>query len=52
MGGGASPYRAARFVEWLVPPDGTGSLHAPGRLELALRQANGTLAVLSPTIEV
>ncbi|MFE9623778.1 hypothetical protein [Streptomyces sp. NPDC006527] len=42
------PYRPARFLEWLVPPDGTGALHAPGRLELALRQANGTLAVLAP----
>ncbi|MFJ8111778.1 hypothetical protein [Streptomyces sp. NPDC096132] len=42
------PYRPARFLEWLVPPDGTGALHAPVTLELALRQANGTLAVLSP----
>ncbi|MFD4576109.1 hypothetical protein ACFWNK_26965 [Streptomyces sp. NPDC058417] len=42
------PYRPARFLEWLVPPDGTGALHPPGILELALRQANGTLAVLTP----
>ncbi|MBX7548142.1 hypothetical protein [Streptomyces sp. NPDC004232] len=42
------PYRPARFVEWLVPPDGTGTLHAPAALEEALRQANGTLAVLAP----
>lgn len=42
------PYRAARSLEWLVPPDGTGALHAPVTLELALRQANGTLAVLTP----
>ncbi|MER6025998.1 hypothetical protein [Streptomyces sp. NPDC001851] len=42
------PYRSARFLEWLVPPDGTGTLHSPGVLEDALRQANGTLAVLAP----
>ncbi|CAM5291845.1 hypothetical protein [Streptomyces aurantiogriseus] len=42
------PYRPARSLEWLVPPDGTGALHAPGTLELALRQANGSLAVLPP----
>ncbi|MET8247609.1 hypothetical protein ABZV31_26270 [Streptomyces sp. NPDC005202] len=42
------PYRPARFLEWLVPPDGTSSLHQPATLELALRQANGTLAVLAP----
>ncbi|MCX4767628.1 hypothetical protein OG562_43095 [Streptomyces sp. NBC_01275] len=42
------PYRPARFLEWLVPPDGSGSLHPPVTLELALRQANGTLAVLTP----
>jgi hypothetical protein len=42
------PYRPARFVEWLVPPDGTGTLHAPAAVEEALRQANGTLAVLAP----
>jgi hypothetical protein len=42
------PYRPGRFLEWLVPPDGTGKLHAPTALELALRQANGTLSVLAP----
>ncbi|UXY25735.1 hypothetical protein [Streptomyces sp. HUAS TT20] len=42
------PYRSARSLEWLIPPDGTGSLHGPGTLEMALRQANGTLAVLGP----
>jgi len=41
------PYRPARSLEWLVPPDGTGTLHSPGTLEDALRQANGTLAVLA-----
>ncbi|WP_330341826.1 hypothetical protein [Streptomyces sp. NBC_00557] len=42
------PYRPARSLEWLVPPDGTGALHSPGVLEETLRQANGTLAVLAP----
>ncbi|MEU3254310.1 hypothetical protein [Streptomyces sp. NPDC006997] len=42
------PYRPARFLEWVIPPDGSGALHAPVTLELALRQANGTLAVLEP----
>ncbi|MEU6578458.1 hypothetical protein [Streptomyces sp. NPDC046805] len=42
------PYRPAGRLEWLVPPDGTGRLHAPVTLEIALRQANGTLAILSP----
>ncbi|MET8446189.1 hypothetical protein [Streptomyces sp. NPDC005209] len=45
------PYRSARALEWLIPPDGTGSLHVPGTLEQALRQANGTLAVLTPMSE-
>lgn len=44
------PYRATGGMEWLVPPDGTGALHAPGRLEQTLREANGTLAVLAPVI--
>ncbi|WP_330455854.1 hypothetical protein OIB37_02600 [Streptomyces sp. NBC_00820] len=43
------PYRPARSLEWLVPPDGTGTLHRPGPLEAALRQANGRLAVLAPS---
>ncbi|MDQ0988967.1 hypothetical protein [Streptomyces sp. V3I7] len=42
------PYRSAGLLEWLVPPDGSGRLHPPTTLELALRQANGTLAVLTP----
>ncbi|MEW2301254.1 hypothetical protein AB0958_14955 [Streptomyces sp. NPDC006655] len=42
------PYRAGRSLEWLVPPDGAGTLHSPGMLELALREANATLAVLRP----
>ncbi|MFF3658601.1 hypothetical protein [Streptomyces olivochromogenes] len=42
------PYRAARFLEWLIPPDGTGALHGAVPLELALQRANGTLAVLAP----
>ncbi|MGW3988812.1 hypothetical protein [Streptomyces sp. NPDC004830] len=42
------PYRPAGRLEWLVPPDGSGALHAPGTLEAALRKATGTLAVLTP----
>ncbi|MGW1065278.1 hypothetical protein ACWD4F_12290 [Streptomyces aureus] len=42
------PYRSAGPLEWIVPPDGTGALHPALPLELALRQANGTLAVLAP----
>ncbi|MEV6015831.1 MULTISPECIES: hypothetical protein [unclassified Streptomyces] len=42
------PYRSAGPLEWIVPPDGTGALHPALPLELALRQANGTLAVLGP----
>ncbi|MCX4459629.1 hypothetical protein OG585_43580 [Streptomyces sp. NBC_01340] len=42
------PYRSARSLEWLIPPDGTGALHAAVPLELALQRANGTLAVLAP----
>ncbi|MEU1529232.1 hypothetical protein [Streptomyces fagopyri] len=45
------PYRSARFLEWLIPPDGTGDLHSAACLELALQQANGTLAVLAPSRE-
>ncbi|MCX5000123.1 hypothetical protein ABZ722_24795 [Streptomyces longwoodensis] len=43
------PYRPARSLEWLVPPDGSGALHRPSTLELALRQANGSLAVWTPS---
>ncbi|MEU0781153.1 hypothetical protein ABZ341_06155 [Streptomyces sp. NPDC006173] len=42
------PYRSAGPLEWVIPPDGTGALHPALPLELALRQANGTLAVLAP----
>ncbi|WTI65729.1 hypothetical protein OG397_06225 [Streptomyces sp. NBC_00728] len=42
------PYRSAGPLEWIIPPDGTGALHPALSLELALRQANGTLAVLAP----
>jgi hypothetical protein len=42
------PYRSAPSLEWLIPPDGTGALHAAVPLELALQRANGTLAVLAP----
>ncbi|MER6127603.1 hypothetical protein ABT173_34460 [Streptomyces sp. NPDC001795] len=45
------PYRSARALEWIVPPDGSGMLHPPLALELALRQAHGTLAVLAPVSE-
>ncbi|MEU7057946.1 hypothetical protein [Streptomyces sp. NPDC046197] len=41
------PYRPARFLEWLIPPDGSGALHQPPALETALRRANGTLSVLT-----
>ncbi|OIJ65273.1 hypothetical protein [Streptomyces mangrovisoli] len=34
------PYRPGGALEWLVPPDGTGRLHAPLMLELALREAS------------
>ncbi len=42
------PYRPSGRLEWLVPPDGTGTLHAAEPLERALRRATGTLAVLAP----
>ncbi|GAB2807411.1 hypothetical protein GCM10027073_45280 [Streptomyces chlorus] len=42
------PYRPTGRLEWLVPPDGTGTLHSPATLEQALRTATGTLAVLTP----
>lgn len=45
------PYRPTRSLEWLIPPDGTGALHSPATLELALCQANGTLAVLAPAYD-
>ncbi|MDX2851667.1 hypothetical protein [Actinacidiphila glaucinigra] len=33
------PNRAAGALRWLVPPDGTGTLHTPTSVELALFQA-------------
>ncbi|MGW9027672.1 hypothetical protein ACWGQ5_26590 [Streptomyces sp. NPDC055722] len=42
------PYRPAGSVEWIVPPDGSGMLHPPLALEVALRRAQETLAVLAP----
>ncbi|GAB2852004.1 hypothetical protein GCM10027074_18450 [Streptomyces deserti] len=42
------PYRPAGRLEWLVPPDGAGTLHTPAALEAALREATSTLAVLAP----
>ncbi|MFC3573941.1 hypothetical protein ACFOZ0_11770 [Streptomyces yaanensis] len=46
-----SPYRPVGCLEWIVPPDGSGTLHPPLTLELALREAHGTLAVLAPVSE-
>ncbi|GHE60387.1 hypothetical protein [Streptomyces capitiformicae] len=43
------PGRVAGRLEWLIPPDGTGTLHDPGMVELALSEADGTLAVLAST---
>jgi len=45
------PYRAAGRLEWIIPPNGTGTLHAPGTLEGALREATRALAVLVPASE-
>ncbi|MFG2550511.1 bifunctional DNA primase/polymerase [Streptomyces sp. NPDC048581] len=36
---------AGRRLEWLLPPDGTGTLYDPGLVERALREAVGTAAV-------
>jgi hypothetical protein len=33
------PHRTARALRWLVPPDGSGTLHTPTSVELALFQA-------------
>ncbi|WP_316959396.1 hypothetical protein [Streptomyces sp. TRM68367] len=41
------PDGAARRLEWLVPPDGTGTLHEPRLVELALREAGGTVPSLT-----
>jgi hypothetical protein len=35
-------------VEWIVAPDGSGMLHPPLALEVALRRAQETLALLAP----
>ncbi|MFB7475630.1 hypothetical protein [Kitasatospora sp. NPDC056184] len=37
------PDRRGRGVRWLVPPDGTGRLNDPVRLELALHEAAAAL---------
>nr|WP_244188034.1 hypothetical protein [Streptomyces regalis] len=42
------PHRSSGWrLEWLLPPDGTGALHDPAVVELALREAGGTLDVLA-----
>ncbi|MGN9758597.1 hypothetical protein [Streptomyces sp. SD31] len=42
------PYRSSGWrLEWLLPPDGSGALYDPAVVELALREAGGTLAVLA-----
>ncbi|MFJ6892613.1 hypothetical protein [Streptomyces hokutonensis] len=40
------PQRATGALRWLVPPDGSGTLHTPAALEVALQQATGILATL------
>lgn len=42
------PYRATGRLGWLVPPDGSGTLHDPGAVEVALREATAVLALLAP----
>jgi hypothetical protein len=42
------PHHSAGRLEWLVPPDGTGTLHDPRWLELALHETASTLAALTP----
>jgi hypothetical protein len=34
-----APYRRAGAIRWLVPPDGSGAVHAPAAVELALQRA-------------
>ncbi|POX55145.1 hypothetical protein C3489_12230 [Streptomyces sp. Ru71] len=41
------PYRASGCLEWLVPPDGCGTLYDAHRLEPALREASGVLTLLT-----
>jgi hypothetical protein len=38
------PGRPTGGVRWLIPPDGTGHLNDPGRLELAMHEAAARLA--------
>ncbi|MEU6097997.1 hypothetical protein [Streptomyces sp. NPDC047079] len=45
------PDRSPSPLEWIVPPDGSGALHSPLMLRLALREAGETLAVLAPVSE-
>ncbi|WP_055696096.1 hypothetical protein, partial [Streptomyces prasinopilosus] len=42
------PYRPGGRLEWLVPPDGTGTLHSAVPLERALRTATTALAGPGP----
>jgi hypothetical protein len=42
-----APYRIAGSLRWLVPPDGSGTVHRPAAVELALQQATEVL-VTSP----
>ncbi|USQ85479.1 hypothetical protein NFX46_17850 [Streptomyces phaeoluteigriseus] len=37
------PYRDTGHLEWIIPPDGRGTLHSPDRLEAALHTATSTL---------
>ncbi|MFE2422354.1 hypothetical protein [Streptomyces hokutonensis] len=41
-----APQRATGALRWLVPPDGSGTLHTPAAVEVALQQATGILATL------
>ncbi|MFJ4429144.1 hypothetical protein [Streptomyces bobili] len=40
------PYRDTGHLEWIIPPDGNGTLHSPDRLEAALHTATSTLTHL------
>ena len=42
-----APYRVAGSLRWLVPPDGSGTVHTPAAVELALQQAAEVL-VMTP----
>jgi hypothetical protein len=41
------PHRPSRRVEWIIPPDGSETLHPPLALKAALRRAHETLALLA-----